>query len=79
MTRRNLEGAACRNHPTPEIWFPTAAHHSSAAAKAVCRSCPVREPCLLDALERNLQDGVFGGLSTYERNQLRHQPPKGTR
>lgn len=79
MTRRDLTGAACRNHPTPEIFFPTPAHHGTADAKAVCRGCPVREPCLLDALERNLQDGVFGGLSTYERNQLRRHPQKGTR
>lgn len=44
----------------PEIYFaeqPT----TTARAKAVCSSCPVREACLAGALNRREPWGVWGG------------------
>jgi hypothetical protein len=39
-------------------------------AKEVCDGCPVRPECLEWALE-NDEEGVWGGTSSYQRQQLR--------
>lgn len=44
---------------------------STEEAKAVCRRCPVREPCLEYAMERNEPFGVWGGYSYRGRKNLR--------
>ena len=75
--RRNLgwqSDAACRD-ADPELFFPAAeygpAHREQVqAAKAVCADCPVREECLIFALEA-LAHGVAGGLDEHERRALR--------
>ena len=43
----------------------------SAAAKAVCRTCPVRVDCLLHAINEGEEWGVWGGLDERERAPLR--------
>ncbi|GAB2453198.1 WhiB family transcriptional regulator [Xylanimonas ulmi] len=49
----------CRSHD-PELWF---AEHTAQVeqAKALCRTCPLREGCLAGALERAEPWGVWGG------------------
>jgi len=59
-----------------ELFFPVGAASSRAleqaeGAKAVCRACPVREPCLEFALATNQEFGVWGGLTEEERRPLR--------
>jgi WhiB family redox-sensing transcriptional regulator len=55
----------------PELWFPEKGCTAQAlAAKRICRRCPVKAPCLADALERHAQDGIWGGLTYYERLEL---------
>jgi DNA-directed RNA polymerase specialized sigma24 family protein len=66
--------AACRA-VDPELFFPEPTDEpvvqaQVAAAKAVCRPCPVRERCLADALER-LPHGIAGGLTEQERRRAR--------
>jgi WhiB family redox-sensing transcriptional regulator len=45
-------------------------------AKAICLGkdggpvCPVRKTCLMDAMKRDEQHGIWGGLSHRERNAL---------
>ncbi|MDI1289955.1 MAG: WhiB family transcriptional regulator [bacterium] len=39
------------------------------AAIAICRQCPVVQPCLSFALSRDETDGVWGGL-TYDDRRL---------
>lgn len=68
--------AACRG-VDPELFFPEPSdeprvRQQVAAAKAVCRSCPVREQCLTDAFER-LPHGVAGGMTEHERRRARAQ------
>lgn len=41
------------------------------AAKQVCAGCPVREPCLGEALLTPEEYGVWGGLTAHERAQVR--------
>lgn len=40
------------------------------AAKAICRCCPVRQPCLDYALRTRELHGIWGGLNELERAQL---------
>lgn len=42
-------------------------------AKAVCQGCPARTACLLDALERREEHGVWGGRTPKEREKLLRQ------
>lgn len=49
------------------------------AAKAVCRSCPVIEPCLEFALETNQKYGIWGGLSDKERASLKRRRARARR
>jgi WhiB family redox-sensing transcriptional regulator len=70
------EHAACR-HEDPELFFPVGtsgpAAHQTEQAKAVCRTCPAREPCLQWALETGQSIGVWGGTSETERRALKRR------
>lgn len=46
------------------------------AAKAVCASCTVRAQCLFDAIERNEEWGIWGGLSERERRDWLTRLPR---
>lgn len=66
--------AACLGVDT-EIFF----HDSTYAAKAVCRTCVVREECLEYALVNREKFGVWGGRSERERRRMRRArrlPPR---
>ena len=52
----------------PERGKPTA------PAKAVCAGCLVRNDCLVFAMMHDIRWGVWGGLSSLERRELRRQP-----
>ena len=59
----------------PDLFFPIGttgpAVDQIEAAKRVCRSCEVQEPCLDFALATNQESGVWGGTSEEERRKLR--------
>ena len=40
------------------------------AARQVCATCPVREPCLEYALAQHIDHGVWGGTSERERRRI---------
>jgi WhiB family redox-sensing transcriptional regulator len=70
-----LAEAACRDHD-PELFFPQRGHaHQGQAAKQVCASCPVRQPCrdlaVRAASGRGEDHGIFGGTKPHERTGLR--------
>ncbi len=69
--------AECRKpRYSPELWFPTGtsgpALDQVAAAKAVCRTCPVIAACRAWGLEV-MEFGVVGGLDETERRLVRHE------
>lgn len=64
-----LPGALCKEQD-PGLWFPRPGG-SMDKAKAVCRTCPARMPCLNWAIEADERDGVWGGTTPDERAQLR--------
>ncbi|GIH89911.1 hypothetical protein Psi01_05410 [Planobispora siamensis] len=59
----------------PEIFFPERWDEASTAeAKSVCASCPVRFECLTDALQRMERHGIWGGLTEQERRKVTRLP-----
>ncbi|MGC0373215.1 WhiB family transcriptional regulator [Streptomyces sp. SAI-229] len=70
------ERAACRTED-PDLFFPIGttgpALIQTEQAKAVCRRCPVREPCLRWALDTGQSIGVWGGTSETERRALKRR------
>lgn len=69
--------ASCRDHD-PDLWFlpgrpdTVAARRQIAEAKAICRRCPVRQPCAEWAVYA-LPHGIAGGLTEDERQTLRRR------
>lgn len=64
----------------PALWF-SALPADLDLAKAFCRNCTVRTPCLADALERREPHGVWGGEIfdrgvVVPRKRPRGRPPK---
>jgi len=55
-----LDNAACAEHPQPDLWF-SANPASRAVARAICAGCPAWQACLVGALRRGEQYGIWGG------------------
>ncbi|MEV8226883.1 WhiB family transcriptional regulator [Streptomyces sp. NPDC079167] len=68
--------AACREED-PDLFFPIGSSGPALVqaeeAKAVCRTCPVREKCLDWALENAQDSGVWGGMDENERRALKRR------
>jgi WhiB family redox-sensing transcriptional regulator len=52
--------------------------HGKAQRKAavICRHCPVIAECLADALDNDMEFGVWGGMTERQRRVLRKQHPE---
>ncbi|MFB7453497.1 WhiB family transcriptional regulator [Streptomyces sp. NPDC056194] len=65
----------------PDIFFPDGdlgpTHPQITEAKQICARCPLLQSCLQDALERGEEHGVWGGLSTNERHELKARRVSG--
>ena len=59
---------ACRFAST-DLFYPPSDSDAS-AAKAVCESCPVQEPCLEYALAVREPEGIWGGRTFAERRSI---------
>jgi WhiB family transcriptional regulator, redox-sensing transcriptional regulator len=73
--RVDWELAACFGHDRPDLWFPS--EHSTAAsaveARKICSRCPILAGCLAYALSRHEPHGVWGGLTTAQRQRYGRQ------
>jgi WhiB family transcriptional regulator, redox-sensing transcriptional regulator len=65
------QAAECRG-ADPAVFYPDEDEDAS-EAKAICESCPVREPCLEHALVVREKHGVWGGLTERERRRVIRQ------
>ena len=68
--------AACRG-PQAEVFFPPSHFERKDEklerehrAKAICTTCPVRQPCLSYAIRIREPHGIWGGLNEVERKQV---------
>lgn len=70
--------AACRNHPEPDLWFPTTSQPSdSYRARQICLGCPVRVDCTAYVLTTDdITDGIWGGFTAPELRNLRRRATK---
>lgn len=64
------EKAALCSQSDPELFFPEQSG-ASKKAKEVCGRCPVRAQCLATGLANDERHGIWGGLSTRERHELK--------
>jgi WhiB family transcriptional regulator, redox-sensing transcriptional regulator len=62
--------AACADLDTPHMYPADKDTRGVELAKSVCKGCPVRSECLAYAMGRGERFGVWGGLTTTERNNL---------
>ena len=67
--------SACRDTDPDELFVQGAAQNR---AKVVCAGCPVRLECLADALDNQVEFGVWGGLTERERRALLRRRPDVT-
>jgi WhiB family redox-sensing transcriptional regulator len=72
-----LRAALCRAHTAagrPDLWTAdTTTAAETAAAKNICRTCPVRQDCLQYAMSIEAPSrryGIFGGYTAAERDRL---------
>jgi hypothetical protein len=54
----------------PELFFPDKGG-SNREAKEICRACTIVPECLLESLENDFTDGIWGGLSARERQVMK--------
>lgn len=64
--------AACREGD-PDALFVQGAEQN--VAKKICKGCPVRMECLADALDNQVEFGVWGGMTERERRALLRKHP----
>lgn len=64
-----LDGA-CADIDNPDIFFDTQPALIKEAL-ALCKSCPVRLMCAEYAINGNIEEGIFGGLTPADRKQIR--------
>ena len=64
--------AACKSD-TPDALFVRGAEQNK--AKQVCAGCPVRTECLAEALDNQIEWGVWGGMTERERRALLRRRP----
>lgn len=63
-----MDSAPCAS-ADPEAFFP--AHgESSTTARRVCAGCPLQLPCLRYAIDNNIREGIWGGLTGIQRTRL---------
>ena len=88
MDTENLdwqEQAECRHYDNVLFFGPDQGESElekqtrEAEAKAVCRQCPVIEPCLEFAMETNQKYGIWGGMNDKERASLKRRRARARR
>ena len=66
------ERAACKQSPPDELFVRGAEQHR---VKQICTGCPVRTECLAEALDGQMEWGVWGGMTERERRALLRRRP----
>jgi WhiB family redox-sensing transcriptional regulator len=64
--------AACKGTNPDELFTQGAAQNR---AKLICHGCPVRTECLADALDNDIEFGIWGGMTERERRALLRRRP----
>jgi WhiB family redox-sensing transcriptional regulator len=65
--------ARCRSTDPDDLFVRGAAQRKAAV---ICRHCPVITECLADALDNQMEFGVWGGMTERQRRALLKQHPE---
>lgn len=65
--------ARCRTTDPDELFVQGAAQRKAAV---ICRHCPVAAECLADALDNQMEFGVWGGMTERQRRAVLKQHPE---
>ncbi|OPE45977.1 transcriptional regulator [Mycobacterium intermedium] len=65
--------AACKTADPDELFVRGAAQRKAAT---ICRHCPVMQQCAADALDNQVEYGVWGGMTERQRRALLKQHPE---
>lgn len=81
ITERNWELAAACADAKPSLFVsngdePNEPNYPSKEAKAYCDRCWVKDHCLNFAIKSGIEYGVWGGLSTHQRKQIKRIRPR---
>ena len=68
-----MSKARCRSIDPDELFVGGAAQRKAAV---ICRHCPVIAECLADALDNQMEFGVWGGKTERQRRALLKQHPE---
>lgn len=68
-----MSNALCKNTDPDELFVRGAAQRKAAA---ICRHCPVMRECAADALDNQVEYGVWGGMTERQRRALLKQHPE---
>lgn len=68
------EGANCTELDEPDIFFSVKTDDIK-FAQALCSDCPLVQKCIQYALDNEIAEGIWGGLTEAQRKMLR---PKKT-
>lgn len=64
-----VEQAVCRS-VNPDLWFNDYASRYDPVFR-ICASCPVRRDCLKEALDLDIEFGIWGGVPSRVRERIR--------
>ena len=73
-----LHAACATTAARGDGWFPHDGHPIEPDVLRTCAGCPVREPCLVYALDTRIGDGVWAGLTAAELANLRNRIREGS-
>ena len=65
-----VEQAVCRS-VDPDLWFPEGGMNQWSPVFRICASCPVRRDCLKEALDLDIEYGIWGGVPSRVRERIR--------
>lgn len=66
--------ANCRRYD-PDIWFPEGTDILGIRrAQTICRACPIQLDCAKQAIDAQIPEGIWGGLTPDDRKQMRNRP-----
>ncbi|MFC7407188.1 WhiB family transcriptional regulator [Georgenia alba] len=74
MDGRAWAGSAACVKKEPEFFFVRGA--AQRAAREMCFGCPVRMQCLAEALDSQIEYGVWGGMTERERRAMLRSHPE---
>jgi WhiB family transcriptional regulator, redox-sensing transcriptional regulator len=67
--------AQCKQAGLDDLFVRGAAQHD---AKRICAGCPVKTECLAEALDNQIEWGVWGGMTERERRAVLRSRPNVT-